>query len=642
MASIQKDAFVKYLRRSDFDNSPPLVLDVGEEKKEFVDYPAIAKAYAVACVAGTNKVCRYVELAAARYLKMLEMAELAVCEFYFSPEHVVDYCAFVEKFRHFESGNWEFTQRGPDGIADPRIILDPWQIWVEAAIHGFRRRITGTRLVTKALELVPRKNAKSFKAVPAALFDLCCSGQIAPEIPIAAASEKQADDTLFGDLLKMIANEPELVEQYGLKVTNDEVRRGEGRIFKLTSQGEKQDGLNPSLALFEEGHAGAAAVFRVVNSAFGARPNALLRMITTAGYRPEGPGYELRLDAIRILEGQAEDYTFFAALYELDREDYLDEDTSAVDYTKLFGSDFDRLMAKANPMYRVSLDPILLRSNRDEAKRRPDLRAEFARTRFNIWTGQGQALVELASWMACKEPKLQLEDFVGQKCWIGVDLAQVLDMCALVLIFEMPGDVLAIFARFFLPRNSPTAQDPEMSDQFLAWADPENGGWLTLTEGSWADHDLVREEVETYCTVFNVQVIACDPMQAHNTVKKLWDGHKPVEVYPNSPDTMTPPTDDLLGRIVSKLIVHDGNPVLAWHFSNVHGERRGNGKILPRKESENSKRKIDGFVAACFANGCRMETGAAKEPKNEKKDAVSAYAGKRVIGGDPIDDRPPA
>jgi phage terminase large subunit-like protein len=601
-----------------------------------VDYPAIAKAYAQACVAGTNKVCRYVELACARYLHMLEMGQDQKCEFYFSPEHVVDYCGFVEQFRHFESGNWQFTQVDETGQPNPKIILEPWQIWVESAIHGFRRRATGTRLVTKALEVVPRKNAKSLKAVPQALFDLCCGGQLAPEIPIAAASDRQADDTLFGDLLKMIGNEPDLVEEFGIKTTTDEVRCGDGRIFKLTSKGEKQDGLNPSLVIFEEGHAGAAAVFKVVNSAFGARPNALLRMITTAGYRPEGPGHELRLDAIRILEGTAEDYTFFAALFELDPEDYLDDKTKALDYTKIFGPRFDELMAKANPMYRVSLDPITIRSLMGEAKRRPDLRAEFARTRFNIWTGQGLALVELASWMACKEEKLQIEDFMGKKCWIGVDLAQVLDMCALVLVFEYLEDSIAVFARFFLPKDSPTAQDPEMADTFKAWADPEQGGWLTLTEGAMADHDMVREEVQAYCEVFDVQVIACDPKQAHNTVKKLWDDQRPVMVYPNSADTMTGPTDDILGRIVAKKIIHDGNPVLAWNASNVHGERRGNGSILPRKESDNSKRKIDGFVAMCFANACRMGLDKVKDPEEAKKPKQSAYTGKNVIGAEPL------
>jgi phage terminase large subunit-like protein len=614
-----------YLRRAHFADLPPLVLDVHDgvetQKQEFTDYPAIAKRYAEACVAGTNPVCRYVVLAAERYLRMLKMAETESCLFYFSPAHVVDYCAFIEKLRHFESGSWEYTQRSDDGTVNQFIILEPFQIWIESAIQGFRRRLTGERLVTKALEILPRKNAKSLRAVPAALFDLCCSGQLAPEIPIAASTSRQADDTLYGDLVKMVNNEPELVERYRLKVTTDEIRCGEGRIFKLSSQGERQDGLNPSLAIFEEGHAGAATVYRVVNSAFGARPNALLRMITTAGYRPEGPGYELRLEAIMVLEGKSEDFTFFAAIYELDDDDYRHKETKAIEYDKIFGSHFDRLMAKCNPMYRVSLDPIKMNADKETARRRPDLRSEFVRTRFNVWTGQGKALIDLASWMACKRP-IQIEDFFGAKCWIGVDLAQVLDMCAIVLLFMLPNDTMAMFAKFFLPAESPTAQDPDLSDQLRIWAEE---GWLTLTPGPLADHEMVRDEVDAFCDVFDVQVIACDPHQAHNTVKYLWDGQRPVMTYSNNAATMTPPTDDILGRIAAQTIWHDGNPVMAWMAANVHGDRRGNGLILPRKESENSKRKIDGFVATCFANGVRMEPNHAKTPDGDEKKTIDPF-----------------
>lgn len=629
------------MRRSDFAALDPLVLEIDGQETEVPDYPTIAVAYAKAAADGKFNVCRWIKLAAKRYLRMLEMAEDPRNEFIYSPEHVVDYCAFLEKLRHFESGLWELSQIGPDGRPDPSYILEPWQIWIESAIHGFRRRITGERLVSTALEVVPRKNAKSQRAAGAALYDLCCSGQIGPEIPIGASSAKQADETLFGDLIKIVGNEPELVEKFGLRTTKDDIRTDDGRIFKLTSLGERQDGLNPSLALFEEGHAGAASVYKVIDSAFGARPNALRRMITTAGYRPEGPGYELQREVQQILEGKerGEDYTIFGAIYTLDEEDYRDPETKAIDWDRLFSD--DSLLEKSNPMFGISLDPLKIKGDRDKARRRPDLRGEFARTRFNIWTGAGASLIELAAWNACKKV-MSIDDFIGQgyRCWIGVDLAQVLDMCAVATIFEVPEAVgiqsaLAVFVKYFLPEGSPTALDPDMHDQFVAWAEE---GWLTLTEGPLADHERVREEVEAQCEVFHPEVIACDPAQAHNTVKYLWDGNRPVLVYPNNQNTMTAPTDDILGRIVAGTIWHDGNPVLAWNAANVHGDRRGNGKILPRKESENSKRKIDGFVAICMANGCRLQPQEAKTPSGEEKKVVDPLIARgSMIGyGDPL------
>lgn len=588
------------------------------------DYCGIARLYAEAVASKRLPTNRLLVAAADRYLRMLDMARDPHNEFIFSPMHVIDYCRFAEKLRHFESGSWEFTQIGSDGKPDPKIILEPFQIWVEAAIQGFRRRLTGERLVSTALEILPRKNAKSLKATVAALFDLCCCGDNA-EVPIAAATQKQSEDTLFGDIIKMVNNEPELREQYGLKVTKEEISRGDGKIFMLSSQGERQDGLNPSLAIFEEGHAGAASVYAVVESAFGARPNALKRMITTAGYKPEGPGYDLLQEAKLVLEGKAEDWTLFAAIYTLDKEDYINPESKAVDYDKLFGD--EDLIYKCNPMMDVGLDIIKIRSAISKARRIPSKRRETARTRFNLWVGSGTSLIEAHAWAACKR-NISIENYIGRRCWIGVDLAQVKDMCAVILLFEEPTGEIVVFGKFYLPELSETASNPEISEHLAAWHEAEH---LVLTPGPLADHDLVREDVEAFCDVFDVVVVACDPHQAHNTVKHLWDGNRPVMTYPNMAPTMTPPWDDIEGRIASERIWHDGNPVLAWMMQNVHGDRKGNGLILPRKETKESIRKIDGAVALCFANGCRLEPGQAKTAGPEPE-TIDPYKLRGIIG----------
>jgi phage terminase large subunit-like protein len=617
---------IRGLKRSDCAHLPKLVLENIEtgDEEEIPDYPAIGKLYAEVVASGRLPTNRLMVAATARYLRMLEMAEDPTNDFVFSPLHVVDYCKFGETLKHFEPGSWQFNQIDEYGNPDPRIILEPFEIWMECAIQGFRSRITGERLVSTALEVVPRKNAKSLRASRAILFDLCCGGDAA-EIPIAASTIEQVEKTVFGDVLKMVNNDPDLVDQFKLEVTKKEIRRGSGKVFILSSQGENQDGLNPSLAIFEEGHAGAMSVYRVIDSAFGARPNALKRMITTAGYHLEGPAYELIAEARTILEGRFEDYTFFAAIYTLDAEDYLNKETKIIDYDRLFT---DRsLLYKANPMMEISLDPVKIKALLDAAIRTPTKRLEQARTRFNIWAGSGKSLLEPEAWAACRRD-VQLEDYFGRKCWIGVDLAQVKDMCAIVLLFEEPGGEITVFPKFYLPELSPTAVNPEIIDNISNWSDE---GLLTLVPGPLADHDLVREDCEAFCDLFDVQVIACDPAQSHNVVKRLWDIDKPVMTYPNSDKTMTPPFDDIDGRIASQRIWHDGNPVLAWNVANVHGDRKGNGLVLPRKEKPDSIRKIDGFVALCFANGVRINPAIGKDTAEEPKDN-NAYLNRGIIG----------
>ncbi len=599
------------------------------------NYPAIALRYAEAVASRRLPTNRLLVLAAQRYLDMLEMAKSPGCEFYFSPEHLIDYCRFGERLCHFESGNWENRQLDADGNPDPKIILEPFEIWIEANAQGFRRRSNGTRLITTVLELVPRKSSKSLRAARAALYDLCCSGTKGAEIPVAAMSAKQADDTLFGDITKLVNSEAnaDLKEHFNIETTKDEVRSGDGRIFKVSGQGERLDGLNPSLALFDEAHAGSALVYKVIESAFGARPGQQMRVISTAGQRPEGPAFDLVKQAKLILESGIENFSFFAAIYTLDPEDYQHPETKLIMWEKLLTS--EELIMKCNPMYGISLDAVLIKEAVKKGNRQsPTDRGEIARTRFNIWSSAGVALIDPTQWAACYDKNLDLDMFAGERCWIGVDLAQYHDMCALILIFELPNDCLAIFGQFYLPEDSETAMNPDIVDHIHMWRDQ---GKLYLTEGVLADHDFVRGHVEDFCDMFDIQVIACDPAQAHNTVKHLYDGNKPVMVFPNSAATMTAPTDDLLGRIASRRIIHDGNPVLSWHIQNVHGERQGNGTIMPRKEKKDSHRKIDGFVAAAFANGCRMNPEIAKtvgedKPQQNLDDSRGIIGADRILG----------
>src|SRR3546814_419916 len=147
-------------------------------------------------------------------------------------------------------------------------------------------------------------------------------------------------------------------------------------------------------------------------------------MITTAGYRAEGPAFDLLKQAEMILINGMEDYTFFAAIYTLDPEDYQNPDTKAIDWDRLLRT--PELIAKANPMYGVSLDPVKINASALQGhKMRPDKRGEIARTRFNLWTGAGMTLIEAASWSSCYLKGLDLSSFIGRKCWIEIGRAHV-------------------------------------------------------------------------------------------------------------------------------------------------------------------------------------------------------------------------
>ncbi|WP_328702802.1 terminase TerL endonuclease subunit [Belnapia mucosa] len=79
-----------------------------------------------------------------------------------------------------------------------------------------------------------------------------------------------------------------------------------------------------------------------------------------------------------------------------------------------------------------------------------------ARTRhLNIWSGADEALFSMRAWQACRSPNLRLEDFEGQECHLGLDLASRTDLAALDLVFpqtcrDTGKTTYAAFARCYL------------------------------------------------------------------------------------------------------------------------------------------------------------------------------------------------
>src|SRR6185312_10082685 len=59
-----------------------------------------------------------------------------------------------------------------------------------------------------------------------------------------------------------------------------------------------------------------------------------------------------------------------------------------------------------------------------------------ARTRhLNIWVGADEALFSLRAWQEATDTSLSLDDFEGQECHLGLDLASRTDLAAMALVF---------------------------------------------------------------------------------------------------------------------------------------------------------------------------------------------------------------
>ena len=91
-------------------------------------------------------------------------------------------------------------------------------------------------------------------------------------------------------------------------------------VFRpLPANAENLDGLNPSAVIYDELHAAKSRdVWDVMETALGARLQALLSAITTAGYVLDGICTDIRKYLISVLEGKRQDDNFFGYIATLD------------------------------------------------------------------------------------------------------------------------------------------------------------------------------------------------------------------------------------------------------------------------------------------------------------------------------------
>jgi phage terminase large subunit-like protein len=203
--------------------------------------------------------------------------------------------------------------------------------------------------------------------------------------------------------------------------------------------------------------------------------------------------------------------------------------------------------------------------------------------------------MDMRAWDRCADSALDLDRFVGQPCWIGLDLASKTDIAALMLLFphsELDG-TFAAFGKYYLPEDTVMAAG---NSQYSGWM---RTGRLTVTPGNVIDFGWIEADLIELVGRFQVQGVAFDPFQATQlSTRMLAEGLPMIEVRPTVLN-FSEPMKALEALVLQGKLVHDGDPVLGWMASNVVAHLDAKDNIYPRKERPENK--IDGIVALIMA-----------------------------------------
>lgn len=534
------------------------------------DYCLIANEYAKQVLSRKIPAGRYVRAACERQVADLKRYSKKNAAFRFDRARAEKICKFVELLPHI---------KGPK--AGERIVLEPWQVFLLTTVFGWVKP-DGSRRFRRVYVEVPRGNGKSALSSAVALFMLCADGEGGAEVYSFATTRDQAK-IVFGDAQHMVRMTPGIRSAFGVETGAHSiyVMKTASKFEPLSAEGSTLDGLNTHFACVDELHAHKTrVVYDVVETSIGKRAQSLLWVITTAGSNRAGICYEVRTFVTKMLDGVVEDESQFGVIYGLDEGD---------DWTS------EAALVKANPNWDVSVRAEVLGPLQAKAMQLPSAVNNFKTKHLNEWVNADTAWMDMRAWDACQNQAIELDQFVGQPCWIGLDLASKVDIAALSLLFRDPENQGAFitFAKHYLPEDTVSSSS---NSQYSGWM---RAGRLTVTPGNVIDFGWIEADLLDLCSRFDVQAVAFDPFQATQlSTRMVAEGLPMVEVRPTVLN-FSEPMKTLEALVLQRKLVHDGDPVLAWMASNVVAHLDAKDNIYPRKER--AENKIDGIVALIMA-----------------------------------------
>ena len=469
--------------------------------------------------------------------------------------------------------------KGPS--AGESFRLRPWQRKIVRELFALDPK-TGKRRRRMMLLMIPRKNGKTELIAALAIDGLLFDDELGAEVYSAAADKDQAA-LAFNVAAQMIRNDPELAAQCEILDSQKRiVHRKSGSFYRaISAEAYSKHGFNASRILYDELHAAPdRELWDVLTSSTGARTQPLTVAISTAGYDRHSILYELYAHAKNVAANPALDPAFLPVIYEAAPDaDWTDE----------------KVWKAANPAlgdFR-SLDEMRVAAAR--AKEIPAQENTFRRLYLNQWTEQASRWISMDAWDRCRAP-IDRAALRGRPCFVGLDLSTTTDLTAAVAVFP-DGDAFDVLAAFFVPRDRIAARSTRDRVPYELWA---REGKLTATPGPSVDYEAVRALLNDWDQEFDLRVVAYDPWNATDLIKRLEkiDGLVCVKMRQGFA-SLSAPSKSLESAILSRRIRHDGDPVLRWNMSNMSVESDAAGNIKPSKEL--STEKIDGGYALIMA-----------------------------------------
>lgn len=514
--------------------------------------------------------CKWMRLMVERHFRDLEIGKDR--GFWFSEKAAEHILEFFQAFLHHSKGEW----------AGKPLLLEPWQAFGLAVQFGWLRD-DGYRRFKTSFESTARKTGKSTKTSGVGLYMLDFDDEPGADVYSFATTRDQAE-IVWGEAARMVESSPALRTRIKTLRRNLHIAGTASKFEPLGADENTLEGLNTHCGLGDEIHAHRSrAVYDVIETSMGSRRQPMMSCITTAGVERESLCYTLDDYAQKVLEGIFDDDTFFALLCRLDEgDDWRDE----------------AVWSKANPNLGISFKLETMQNACKKAQQMPTYENTFRRYYCNQWTEQYTRWIPMDKWDLC-QGKVDASELTGMTCFTGLDLSTTIDITALVLAFDC-GSVTRVLPFFWVPEENARERSRKDKVPYVEWI---RDGYIEATPGNVVDYDFIRAKIHELSEQYKIQEIAVDAWNATQLSVQLKGDGANIHPFRQGYASMSAPSKDLEGLILSQRLDHGGNPVLRWMASNVAVRMDPAGNIKPAKDE--STDRIDGIVALIMAIGCR-------------------------------------
>jgi phage terminase large subunit-like protein len=263
----------------------------------------------------------------------------------------------------------------------------------------------------------------------------------------------------------------------------------------------------------------------------------------------------------------------------------------------------EEAIRQANPAFGDFLNAKEILRQAETAKEMPSQEPLYRNYTLNQRVEMNSPFISKSVWQKCGADVA--ESFKGLPVYGGLDLSEVSDLTALVLVAPVDG-VWNVKPTFWLPGSSIAEKSRADRVPYDVW---EKAGHLVKTPGPTVDYEFVAEYLRSLFDELDIRKIAFDRWNFRHL--KPWlskvgfsedqlEGDKAVfEQMGQGFQSMSPALRDLESSILNKKIAHGNHPVLTMCAANatVQTDPAGNRKLSKMK----SHGRIDGMVALAMA-----------------------------------------